>query len=60
MRTKEAIEKLEQIELNYPHDSEIAHSRADNVLLDYLDANGKTNLTEVYRRMRNEYPFWYA
>lgn len=58
MTPQEAIAELDA--MNAATDAEIAHGRADSVLLAVLDANGLHEVAVAWERARNRVGFWYA
>lgn len=58
MSEKEAVERMDAIEAG---DTEIAHGEADDVLLEFLQANGYVKLVAAWRRCdQRAGGFWYA
>jgi hypothetical protein len=57
MTLEEAITKLQTIPRG---DNEECHILAEVVLLDYLDSNGASLLSDAYVNLRDEMGFWYA
>jgi hypothetical protein len=53
----EAIETLDGLPSDDP---EVAHGQAEQVLLDYLCANGACELADAFKRARGRIGFWYA
>ena len=59
MTKEEAVKELTQIASEQAGDQEMAHSEADEVLLDYLDENAP-EVSEAFRAARSAVGFWYA
>lgn len=47
-------------ELQRSDDPESAHMKADDLLLAVVTAYGEDEVVEVYRKLRNSLPFYYA
>ena len=45
---------------NLPDESEGSHGRADEILLEFLDAKGFRHIAGAYRDTRERIGFWYA
>lgn len=43
-----------------PADSEVAHTRADEILLAVLRGNGLADVADAYESAREDIDFWYA
>jgi hypothetical protein len=57
MTEQEAITTLNAIPRNY---QEHAHAAADELLLDFLRANGHAALADAYTEFKEDVGFWYA
>jgi hypothetical protein len=57
-RMQKAIDELDGMSERV--DQESAHSRADDILCEYLDATGCGALADAYRRAQRRVGFWYA
>lgn len=58
MTKDEAIAKLDAFPKG--DDEEIAHSKADEILIDFLTDNGHEELAAAFTRARARVGFWYA
>ena len=56
MEMKEALEKMN----NLTQDEEIAHSEAEDILLQYLRDLGHGELSDAFEQAIDEIGFWYA
>lgn len=57
-REIDAIEELEKMTAR--GDTEVLHSRADNILLEALEQLGYPALAKAYRAARARVGFWYS
>lgn len=57
-RMQNAVDELDAMDDGV--DQERSHARADNILLEYLDATGCGALADAYRRAQKRVGFWYA
>lgn len=60
MTQDEAIETLQGIQKDLAQDPEAAHGRADDVLLDFLRANGHAAVADAWQECHDKVQFWYA
>jgi len=57
MTKEEAVRKLKNLPKG---DNEIAHSTADDILLEFLEAEGFKVVAEAFRQADKDITFWYA
>lgn len=58
MKREDAIAELNA--MNEGGDNEIAHGRADDILISVLKAEGLSDLAAAWERAANRVGFWYA
>lgn len=60
MTEQEAVNELQRVVVELCADEEIAHGRADQILIEFLKANGFKTVADQYESTRDQIGFWYA
>ena len=56
MTSQEAVEALS----NLPDDPELAHMKAERIIIEFLASNGMGSVSDAFEKARIRIGFWYA